>query len=588
MVAATGLIASAAMGALLWRATRPVDRPLMRFHLDLGPDAVRGPHNTVAISPDGTRIVYPVRSGTMTLLATRLLDQPKATTLRDTESGIDPFFSPDGQWIGFFNNESLRKTPVQGGASVTLARGLSGPRGGAWGPNGEIIADLDNSRLERIPITGGNRQTLAALPPQFQERTWRWPQFLPGGDMFLFTGSLGVGYGNGYDDANIEVLSLKSGQRTVVANQVGYYGRYLPSGHLVYIHEGVLFAVPFNPATLKTRGTPLPVVDDVSASAGQGAGQFDFSQTGTFVYTSGKPNLGARMLSWMGPDGKTEPAFTASAAVLSPVLSPDGKLLAMGSGQIVVVDLQRRVETPLTSGSIRRIPAWAPDGKHLVYSHGERESAIWWIRADGSGGAQKLFESKDRVTADSISADGKYLAFSLQPAMGESHIWILPLDLRDSEHPVAGTPQRFVQEPDSQTFATFSPDGRWIAYQEVSSGTPNVFVRPFPANPTAGKWKISVNGGRHPVWSRTAKQLLYEGALRVQVVDYTIKGSVFEPGQTRRWSDGEITAMGTARNFDLSPDGKRIICAPVTADPSEGLHVTLLLNFFDELKRRLP
>ena len=598
VLAGVGIVGTLAVGAMWWRATRPIERPLMRFNVDLGPDAVPGPHVTVAISPDGTRIVYPVRSGSTTSLATRLLSESKATVLPATEGGGDPFFSPDGQWIGFFNRDSLRKISVLGGAAVNLVRLQSLPRGGAWSEDGFIIANLDNNRLERIPAAGGKSEPLGATPSQYNERTWRWPQILPGGDRVLFTGSLGAAVGAGYDESNVTVLSLKTNQRTVVAPQAGYYGRYLPSGHLVYIHDGVLFAVPMDLGTLKLRGTPVPVLEDVAASVGQGAGQFDFSHTGTFVYLPGKVEGGKQPVAWMDREGKTKSVLApTTATVFSPSLSPDGKRLAVAVGiaNILVADLERGTQLPLTTGSsVRRgTPIWAHDGTHLVYSEGAGQvGSLWWIRADGSRPALKLFEAKSPVSSAAFSPDGRFLVFSMTASSTDADLWTLPLDLKDPEHPIPGKPEAFSQEPGIQDQPAISPDGRWIAYSDSSGGQWNVFVRPFPANAAGGRWKISTETGRSPVWSRNGKELLFYAAPRVMAASYSTNGPTFEPGVVRTWSEAEIEGGGgTGRNFDISPDGKRIVCFPLFRDDGEAkgsVQVTVLLNFFDELKRRMP
>jgi len=373
ILAGAGAVAALVSGFFLWRATRPVLHPLMRFSVDLGPDAIRGPHLTAAISPDGTRLVFPVRTGNgSSLLATRLLDQPKPDILSGTEGAIDPFFSPDGQWIGFFADQYMKKISVHGGAALTLSPAPAAPRGGAWSEDGYIIANLDNNHLERVPEAGGKPEPLPAKPEQHGERTWRWPQILPGGSV-LFTGALGAGVGGGYEEGNIEVLSLRTGKLTVVQHG-GYFGRYLPSGHLVFVHQGTLFAVPFSLADLKTRGTPVPVLYDVSAAVGQGAGQLDFSSApdgpGTFAYLSGQAVGGAVPLSWIDAAGKTQTLVITTTAATTPRISPDGRLVALTTGgNIVVYDPKRDARTPLTFDGLRNIgPVWTPDGKHLIYA----------------------------------------------------------------------------------------------------------------------------------------------------------------------------------------------------------------------------
>ena len=233
---AAGALAMLSAAAMLhwWHATRPgTPRTLMRFSVDLGPDAVAGLRTTAAISPDGKRLVYSVRGANgITQLATRLLDQSQATILSGTENAYDPFFSPDGQWIGFFAlDRRLRKISVQGGAAVALCQ-TTYLRGASWGWDGNIIASLQD-RLNRIPDAGGRSEEVVK-PEDRGEAAHRWPQILPGGQTVLFTGHTSMA---NFDEANLEVLNLKTRQVKIV-QRGGYFGRYLPSGHLVYIPPG--------------------------------------------------------------------------------------------------------------------------------------------------------------------------------------------------------------------------------------------------------------------------------------------------------------------------------------------------------------
>jgi hypothetical protein len=240
VVAAGVLAIVAAIGWwTAWRSTRPVDHPLLRLNVDLGPDAVVGGNITAAISPDGTRLVFRAHGpDSKRRLATRLLDQPQATLLSGTEGADDPFFSPDGQWIGFFADGKMKKVSARGSAVITLCDARDG-RGAAWGEDGNIIATLDSTTgigLSRLPAAGGTPQAVTS-PADKGEATHRWPQILPGGQTVLFTGNQKAAT---YDDANIEVLSLKTGTIKVV-QRGGYFGRYLPGGYLVYNHQRTLF-----------------------------------------------------------------------------------------------------------------------------------------------------------------------------------------------------------------------------------------------------------------------------------------------------------------------------------------------------------
>ena len=311
-----------------WRAMRPVTGPLMRFNVDLGTEGAEGLSITPAISPEGTRLAYAVRGiGGKRQLATRLLDQAQATMLAGTEDASAPFFSPDGQWIGFFADGKMKKISVQGGAPVTLCDAVSS-RGANWGEDGSIIAALSaNGGLSLIPTAGGAPRVITN-PGEIGETSHRWPQMLPGGQAVLFTGARAQG---AYEDASIEVLSLKTGQWKSV-QRGGYFGRYVPSGHLVYIHQGTLFAVRFDLNHLEVHGLPVPLLEDVAGNSSTGQGNYDVARNGTLVYLSGKSFTSNWPVTWMDSAGKTQPLQATSDQYYTPRLSPDGNRLVLSKG----------------------------------------------------------------------------------------------------------------------------------------------------------------------------------------------------------------------------------------------------------------
>jgi Tol biopolymer transport system component len=605
-VAGALVLALIVAGTLHWRATRPVDRPLMRFSADLGPEAVKGPSITAAISPDGTRLAFVARGPAgKEQLATRLLDQAEATLLPGTENAVDPFFSPDGQWIGFFANGKMKKISVQGGDAVTLCDAPAA-RGASWGEDASIIVTLTAGGgaaavgLSRVPA-GGTPQAITN-PGDKGEVTHRWPQILPGGQAVLFTGTRERG---NFDNASIEVLSLKSGQWKVV-QRGGYFGRYLATsngaGHLVYVHQGTLFAVGFDLDRLEVRGTPAPLLKDVAGNAAFGGGQYDVARNGTLVYLSGKSSYPGWPVAWMDSTGKTQPLLAAPGLYNTPRFSPDGKRLALAvgpvlSGDIQVYDWQRDTMTPLTFTQTNVRPIWTPDGKHIAFeSLSPAAASIRWIRADGAGEAQPLLEGQDRVNPYSFSPDGKRLAFAEQSVDTGSDLWTLPLEVSDPDHPKPGKPELFLRTRFDEREPAFSPDGRWIAYTSNESGRDEVYVRPFPggAPSGSGKWPISTGGGWHPIWSPKGRELFYETPdNHIMVAAYTASADSFAPEKARPWSNMQILEpnTGVIWNLDLAPDGKRFAVFPrpeATGEQKGSVHVTVLLNFFDELRRRVP
>ena len=593
-----------ASGWFGWRASRPVAFAMMRFSADLGADAVLGPHITAAISPDGSRLVYSVKNPAGgTVLALRPIDQPAPTILPGTEGALDPFFRPDGQWIGFFAARKLKKISVQGGVPVVLCDTGSGARGGAWSEDGTIVAALDVNSLYRISEAGGKPEPLPD-PNGRGFATYRWPQFLPGGRALLFTaGTSGMRTGAeaGFDDAELDVLTLRGGAiRKVLPG--GYFGRYLPSGHLVYIHDGTLFAVAFDPDRLETRGTPAPVQPEVRALSTQAGGEFDFSPApgghGTLVYLSGRSVAGGLAIVWMDATGKTRPLLTRPEAnTFHARLSPDGARLAYSmQGDLWIFDVQRDASQRLTfNAATPMTPQWMPDGKHIVFDQSAGgESELWWIRSDGAGKPEKLYAAKQPMLATSISPDGRTVLLSQGGDDGLTHIWTLPLDARDPDRPKAGAPQPFLREARSQDAAVFSPDGRFVAYTSAESGEPRVYVCPFPAGTAGGKWQVSNGPDSQPRWSPAGGRLFYINMddRSIMTATYRAGRDSFSVDKPSRWSPVGIGLFGNATMLNVAPDGNRVAvlaAADENSGPEPGnVHVTVLLNFFDELKRRLP
>ena len=572
-----------------WRSTRPVEqplRPLVRLDVDLGPDVSLG---SIAgadeiISPDGTRIVY-VSQGR---LFTRRLDQSSSTELAGTLAALAPFFSPDGQWVAFFTPGKLQKISVEGGSAITLCDAPAGS-GGSWGEDGNIIAGLNSlSGLSRIPSAGGPPTPVTDL--QNGETTHRWPQILPGGKAVLFTAHRRA---VAFDTANIEVMSLADHSRKTLVRG-GTYGRYLPSGHLVYVNRGTLFAVPFDVDRLEVHGTPAPVLDQVGYNPGTGSAQLDFSQIGTLIYRSGGAGGVLPIIAWLDSAGKVQPLLAKPGAYGPLSLSPDGQRLAVdvteGSGtDMWVYDWQRDTTTRMTFTGKENRPVWSPDSRYIAFNAvGEGLSVI---RSDGSGKPQPLTQSKNTQVPWSFTPDGKRVAFFEQASGTGFDIWTVPLE-SDSAGLHAGKPEVFLQTQANELEPSFSPDGRWMAYVSDESGTFQVYVRAFPDK--GGKWQISNSGGSIPMWSRTGRALFFETQSpdnHIMVAGYEVKGDSFMADKPRMRSEKQLGVGTRQLNLALAPDGKRIAALmPVeTAEAPKAQNqnqVTFLENFFDEVRRR--
>jgi Tol biopolymer transport system component len=279
---------------------------------------------------------------------------------------------------------------------------------------------------------------------------------------------------------------------------------------------------------------------------------------------------------------------------MNPRFSPDGQRLALQieGSKIFVYNWQRDTMSRLTFDSQQgMLPTWSPDGKHIVFKFISAGGfSLGWMRADGAGETQRLLDSKNSVVPYSFFPDGRRLAYSeLDPLSGHD-LWTLALDVSDPDHPKPGKPELFLRTPSNELFPAVSPDGRWIAYESNESSRFEVYVRPFPG--PGGKWQISNSGGTQPIWSRNSRELFFQNQdHRIMVTDYETKSDSFVAGRPRLWSDQQLQDPSGDRNYDLAPDGKRFAIFPNLNAPAEekgSVHVTFLLNFFDELRRRTP
>jgi len=591
-VLAIGLIVTA---PVWWRSTQPVSQPLVRLNVDLGPEfapggvgglvesSAAGFGGSVILSPDGRRVVYTGRGTDGKLrLYTRTFDQDQAAALGGTDDATSPFFAPDGQHVGFFAGGKLKTISVEGGGTVVLCDAPAG-RGASWGDDGNIVAALGlNSGLSRVPSGGGTIQPATEL--QAKETTHRWPQVLPGDHGVLFTAHA---YYRDFDKASIEVQSLRTGERKTLVRG-GYFGRYAPSGHLLYVRKGTLYAAPMDLNRLELTGPAALFVQDVATDTSLGFADVDFSRSGTLVYLLGKASS-KQTLVWLDSTGHTE-ALGGAAAEYDWFFhfSPDGKRLAMsvvesGNADVWVYEWQRDTMTVLSSApEYDGGPVWSPDGKHILFCSARHGGApnLYWMRADGAGEAVRLTESKNTQIPYSFSPDGKRVVFNEFSPGTNGDIWTLPLDEVGSDRPKPGKPEPFLVTPFQEFSPMISPDGRWVAYHSNESGSDEVYVRRFPG--PGGKWQISTGRGWDPIWSKKGQELFYGTDQGMMVASYTVNGETFVAAKPRLWVEKKDLTW-----FDLAPDGKRFAVLQ-QVESKEKAHVTFLLNFFDELRRRAP
>jgi len=577
------------LGAL-WPRPSPPPAPPLRLSAELGADASLvtslDAGRSAALSPDGALLVFVARRGGATRqLYVRRLDELEAASVAGTEGARSPFFSPDGQWIAFFAEGNLKKVAVTGGAVVTLCE-AQGDRGGTWAEDGTIVFAANATGLSRVSSAGGTPEVLTNPDSAAGEVGHHWPQMLPGGRV-LYTVSANTG---SYDDATIVAQPLPSGPRKILL-QGGYHGRYLPSGHLAYIHDGTLFAAAFDLDRLEVAGPPAPAVEGVASSLTTAVAQFASSDRGALVYVPGESRDAEFSIDWMDGAGKTEPLRDVPSDYGSLRFSPDGHRLALDIGErdqrdVWVYEWERDTLSRLTFDPGRdTLPVWTPDGRRIAFASDRAEKGmrnLYWQRADGTGDAERLTVSNNNQWPGSWHPSGKFLAFSeISRQRSMPDIMILPMEGSEDSGWKPGNPTVFLNAPFVENNPAFSPDGRWLAYMSRESGEVEVYVRPFPG--PGGKWQVSTSGGNFPIWSRIRRELFYlADDERIMVALYTVDGDRFRAEKARLWSEVAVRP----NTVDLHPDGQRfaVVKAPETADAKQD-HVVLILNFFDYLRR---
>jgi Tol biopolymer transport system component len=563
--------------------------------LDIGP--------AVGLSPDGTHLAYVARQGVTQQLYLRAMDSLDVKPLPGTEGAVNPFFSPDGQWLGFFADGMLKKISVSGGSALTLGNALQ-PSGASWGSQGMIAyVPTFNGGLQELPDAGGTLQPLTRF--EKGELTQRWPELLPGGKAVLFaTGTTAFNF----TDAQIAVQLLGKGERRI-AIQAGTQPRYASSGHLVFAQGGSLMAVPFNLQSLTTTGAAVPVVDDVAQSQSNGATQYSFSTTGSLVYVSGGIQSVKSRLVWVSRNGAEQSVAAPVSGYLFPRLSPDGRRIAAViselESQVWLYDLSRETTTRLTfEGNLNNAPVWTPDGKRITFqSNKEGPLNIFWQLADGSGGLERLTTSEYLQAPQSWSPDGQLLAFLEINSSTQREIWVLRMgdpspssgqasSASSGQVPSAGSgqgrkAQLFTRTRFDEAEPRFSPDGRWLAYISNESGRFEIYVQPYPG--PGGKWQISTDGGMDPVWNPNGRELFYRNGNKMMTVDISSKPG-FAVGKPRMLFEGKYEgAPVPVANYDVSPDGQRfLMLKPSEQEQAAPTQINVVLNWFEELKRRVP
>jgi serine/threonine-protein kinase len=581
---AVALIAAATAGVAVWTLPRTTPAGGSRVArltmvLPAGQQVGNLDFPAVAISPAGTHVTYVATSGGREQLYLRAIDGAEAKALPGTESAGSPFFSPDGQSIGFFAQGKLKTVSIAAGTTQTLCDAPYGV-GGSWGSDGSIyFAPTNNSGLLKVSANGGTPAAVTTLDRASGEVSHRWPQVLPGGRAVMFT----MWMGPARDEKQVHVHSLDTGERTVVVRG-GDTGRDVRSGHVVYARRDELFAVPFNLDRRQVSGQAVRLADAVRVDRSEGA-HYAVSDVGELVSLPGSPQQYERRLVWAARDGRVEPLGAMAREYNgNTVISPDGRLAAVDVHAdtigIWMYDFSRATLTPLTTGSgSSQAPRWTPDGKRIVY-RGTRTGFrnLWWKTVDDTTREERLTSGERTQTPGSWSADGQWLVYDEGGPETGFDVWALPAGGDRKARVVVSTP--FTEQ-----YPRLSPDGRWLAYTSNEPGRVEVFVQPF-AGP-GGRSQISIEGGTEPVWSRDGRELFYVNGDKMMAVEITTTPA-FRAGTPRLLFEGRymFSPNGVAA-YDVAADGRFLRVQPMHPDPPTN-QINVVLNWAEELKRLVP
>ena len=575
--AALALLASAAaILAALWLAAdrgtpdAPAPEPVSRWVLAL-PEGSRlevgGRFDPIALSPDGRTLAYSASDADGTKLWLRPLDELAARPLPGTEGARNPFFSPDGRWLGFFSRDKLRKVAVSGGAPVTLCDVPLDNLGAAWSPDGTIVFAVYASGLWRVADGGGEPEALMPEADATGIVQHRWPQFLPDGRRVLFVLQAREGPRVAVFDLDARETRVVQGVENVVK------ARHVSGGHLVVAQSGGLYGMAFDLERERPLGAPVELQPGISMVPEHGAADFEVSGAGTLAFIPGVAAEGTTLV-WVDREGVAEPVSPRRGAYTHPRLSPEGRRIVVGSGseigarQLEVLDLRRGTHSVVTSQGRNGNATWSPDGRTVLFS--SDRAGDWDLYRLAPTGVEQ--DPEPVVTRPleqwlgQLTPDGRTLVFYEVHPETARDIWTL-----DRADP--GAPQPWLATPANERGMALSPDGRHLAYVSDESGRDEVYVRTFPSG--EGPWIVSAGGGREPRWRHDGGEIYYRNGLRLMAVEVDAS-SGFRAGLPRFLFEGPYTleVAGNA-NYDVAPDGERFLMIRQESSSVDRLHVVL-------------
>jgi serine/threonine-protein kinase len=570
-----GLLLALAAAYLGWQigggqqSTTPVH---LTITLPPGKALLNNSTEPVAISPDGSAVVYAAYGeDRKKQLYLRKLNSFESAPIAGTEGAQGPFFSPNGEWLGFISEDfKLKKVLLRGGSAVVVADPAGGV-GGVWTNDDTIYyAKSFTSGVYAVPAAGGQPRQVTQPGSTPDDRAHLWPSVLPGNSGLIFT----VWTGRTFNEARIEALSFVSGKRKVlIEGATG--GRYLSNGYLAYVRNGTLFAVGFDPKQLEVRGTPVPVIEGVMTGAASGDADFAVSNNGILAYQPGTLTSYQRNLVWMDRSGKTTNITPEVKPYASPALSPDGKRIALtlqgSTYDVWVYDLERDALTKVTFGGDDYAPRWSPDGKMLSYYSSKSGHMQVYVKHGILQGEETMVTDgpESKVVYD-WTPDGREIIFARK---NKDTGWDLYAVAVEGDH----KPRPLVVAPFDQADASISPDGKWLAYVSNESGQEELFVQAI--NDPNMRAQISSEGGTDPRWARSGNELLFLSKRRLMSVKFAPGGGL-NPGKPVQLFEDKAPWL----SYDVAPDG-RLVVARDASDKAPATQINVVLHWFEELKQ---
>jgi eukaryotic-like serine/threonine-protein kinase len=602
--AALGVVAGALVAAAaMWIGVRPAALSLVRparFVIEppsTEPLAYRGSAGNLAVSPDGSLIVYSVAtdSGRNTRLMVRSIDDLEARPLANSENASAPFVSPDGRTVGFVSAAGpIVYVPVSGGPAVPISRQRLGgtPRGATWGTDDQIVFANAAPEIGLVRVMRGGEPEVLTKPNQAAgEVDHVFPSFLPGDRAVLFTILAAQA-----ERAQVAVLELATGQyKTLVRG--GSHARYMDPGYLVYVAAGSLSAVRFDPERLQVIGEPVALGERVIART-NGAAEFALSSTGTLasIPDRGGESMTPRSLVWLNRQGQEEATGAPIRTYGTARVSPDGSRAVVAVYDDTLDDLwiwdfaRRTLERMTKTDGSDMSPMWDRSGRHVIWASAPPGSGptVYRQAADGTGAAEQLGASGGFQYPTTMTADGRRLLIQQGPR---------PERVRSLDLNAAGNAAQSEIVMANAWSPELSPNGRWVAYQSDESGRDEIYVRPFP-DVDAGRTLISTAGGTRPAWAPNGGELFYlDGTGLLTAVPLQIVGNTLKPGLpvtvSRTLYFAGVSSLGVAalRGYDVAADGRRFLMikerAPAERDGGPA-GLVVRLNFAEVLNARLP